>query len=96
MSYVVLAEFDVAQELLEDFLTAARRDSEQSVAREPGCLRFDINLDKGSVPARVMFYEVYTDSAAFAFHLTTDHLAEFQKILPSVTEKPARFFEQLE
>lgn len=95
MSYVVLPSFDVTEDKLDAFLKAARADAEQSVATEPGCLQFDVFIDKETNPIRVMFYEVYTDRAAFEKHLETPHLAAFRDSLHLCKEGPVQFFERL-
>ena len=41
---------------------------------EPGCLRFDLLRDKSS-PNTFVFYEVYTDADAVAFHREQPHYA---------------------
>lgn len=95
MSYVVLPEFHVGADRLEAFLMAARADAEASLAGEPGCLQFDVFVDREAAPARVMFYEVYADRAAFDAHLETPHLAAFRKALSLCEELPVRFFERI-
>jgi quinol monooxygenase YgiN len=95
MSYVVLPSFDVAEDNLDDFLAAGRADAEQSVATEPGCLQFDIVIDREVRPIQVAFYEVYADRAAFEAHLKTPHLAAFRESLHLCMEGPVRFFERL-
>ena len=75
--YVIIAEFEVKPDKLEQFLELARTDASQSVAREPGCHQFDVTLDREQ-PNRVVLYEVYEDEAAFNAHLETPHLAAFR------------------
>jgi quinol monooxygenase YgiN len=95
VTYVVLPRFDVAEDNLGAFLDAARADAEQSVATEPGCLQFDIVIDREARPLRVVFYEVYADRDAFEAHLLTPHLATFRESLHLCVEGPVRFFERL-
>ncbi|QFI68808.1 putative quinol monooxygenase [Sinorhizobium alkalisoli] len=95
MSYVVLPQFDVAEDRLETFLEAARDDAENSVANEPGCQQFDVVVDRRVSPIKVMFYEVYDDRAAFEAHLKTPHLARFRQALSLVTEGSVGFFERV-
>ncbi|SLN26704.1 Autoinducer 2-degrading protein LsrG [Aquimixticola soesokkakensis] len=94
MSYVVLPEFHVTPDNQAAFLDAARADAEASVATEAGCLQFDVIVDDSATPIRVMFYEVYTDRAAFEAHLQTPHLAAFRQALALCTELPVRQFER--
>jgi quinol monooxygenase YgiN len=91
-AFVVIAEFEVKAERVGDFLALARDDARHSLADEPGCRQFDIvQLDE--LPARVMFYEVYDDRAAFDAHLRTPHLDRFRAGFPAliVAERPVRF-----
>jgi quinol monooxygenase YgiN len=95
VSYVVLPSFDVAEENLEAFLAAGRADAEASMAAEPGCLQFDVVVDRDVRPIRVVFYEVYADRTAFEAHLQTPHLADFRDSLHLCLEGPVQFFERL-
>lgn len=95
MSYVVLAEFHVTPENLDAFLTAARADAAASLALEAGCRQFDVVVDRGQTPARVLFYEVYTDRAAFEAHLQTPHVMAFRQALALCAEQPVRFLERV-
>jgi quinol monooxygenase YgiN len=90
--FVVVAEFEVKADCLGDFLTLARDDAQHSLADEPGCRQFDV-VELDETPARVMFYEVYDDRAAFDSHLQTPHLARFRAGFPAliVKERTARF-----
>lgn len=91
-AFVVIAEFEVAAARLEAFLVAARQDATRSLADEPGCLQFDINVDEASPSSRVVFYEVYRSREAFDSHLETPHLAAFRDALVLVErELPVRF-----
>ncbi|SEO17307.1 putative quinol monooxygenase [Palleronia pelagia] len=95
MSYVVLPSFEVEDDKLDAFLAAARADATQSVATEPGCRQFDVCVDRSTSPARVTFYEVYDDRAAFDAHLETPHLAAFKESLHLCTEGPVYFLERV-
>ena len=95
MSYVVVPFFEVGEGNLDAFLTAAQADASASLADEPDCLQFDIAVDRTSSPVRVIFYEVYTDRAAFDRHLETPHLAAFRDSLHLCTEGPVQFLERV-
>lgn len=91
-AFTVIAEFEVDAANLEEFMAAAREDATRSLADEPGCLQFDINVDKASTSSRVVFYEVYRSKEAFDDHLETPHLAAFRDFLTLVErELPVRF-----
>ena len=95
MSFVVLPSFEVAEDKLDAFLAAGRADAEASIAAEPGCLQFDVVVDRKARPIRVVFYEVYADRAAFEAHLRTPHLAAFSESLHLCVEGPVQFFDRL-
>ncbi len=95
MSYVVAPSFTVEPERLDRFLDAAREDATRSLADEPGCLQFDVVVDRDVKPVAVMFYEVYTDRTAFEAHLETPHLAAFRTALNLCVEGPVRFYTRI-
>ena len=81
--FVIIAEFEVKPDKLEQFLDLARTDASHSVEREPGCRQFDVTLDREQ-PNRVVLYEIYDDEAAFDAHLKTPHLAAFRAGIESL------------
>jgi quinol monooxygenase YgiN len=81
--FVIVAEFEVKPDKLEQFLELARTDAAHSVEREPGCRQFDVTLDREQ-PNRVLLYEIYDDEAAFDAHLETPHLAAFRADIESL------------
>lgn len=81
-AFVIVAEFEVRPEALEQFLELAKTDAGQSVAKEPGCHQFDVTVDRST--SRVLLYEVYDDQAAFDAHLGTPHLAAFRAGIESL------------
>ncbi|MDP4034176.1 MAG: putative quinol monooxygenase [Pseudorhodobacter sp.] len=95
MSFVVLPEFHVAPEKLTAFLEAARADAAASLAHESGCLQFDVVVQQGEGPTKVLFYEVYTDRAAFDAHLQTPHLTAFRAALHLCDEQPVQFLSRV-
>lgn len=95
MTYVVLPSFEVDPHNLDAFLTAARADAAASLADEPGCLQFDIAVDRAASPVRVVFYEVYTDRAAFDRHLETPHLQAFRASLHLCRQGPVQFLDRV-
>jgi quinol monooxygenase YgiN len=70
--YVIVAEVTVAPEPLAEFITHSLADGRDSVANEPGCRQFDVDVAADGSPT-VVFYEVYDDRAAFEAHLQTPH-----------------------
>jgi len=71
-AYVVIAEVAVVPERLAEFITHSLNDGRDSVANEPGCRQFDVDVAADGAPT-VVFYEVYDNRAAFDAHLQTPH-----------------------
>ena len=61
---------------LDAFLSLIRENAATSRTQEPGCHQFDVATDPER-PDEVFLYELYSDAAAFAHHLTTAHFATF-------------------
>ncbi|HSW25235.1 MAG TPA: putative quinol monooxygenase [Burkholderiaceae bacterium] len=61
-------EPDKVDALMEILLANAKAARET----EPGCLHFDVNVDKED-PTKIMYYEVYRDQAAIDAHAQTAH-----------------------
>ena len=73
---VILVEFLVKPEFVERFGGLIATNAKASVAREPGCQRFDVLLGPEE-PRRVWLYEIYDDEAAFEAHLKSQHFKAF-------------------
>jgi quinol monooxygenase YgiN len=56
----------------------------RAVRREPGCVTFTA-YEARDTPGRFYLYEVYTDAAAFAAHLRTDHVHTFISAIPDLS-----------
>jgi quinol monooxygenase YgiN len=95
MTFVVVPSFDLAHENVEAFLAAARADAEQTLATEPGCLQFDVVIDRGARPVGVVFDEVHADRTTFDAHLKAQHLAAFCASLHLCADGPVRFYDRL-
>jgi quinol monooxygenase YgiN len=88
--FVIVAEFEVEPDSIEQFLELAKADASQSVAKEPGCRQFDVTLER-EAENRVLLYEIYDDEAAFDAHLQTAHLKAFRDgIEPLVLNRMVR------
>ena len=70
--YIVMVQFNVKPDKVDEFLEASKGDGRGSVTHEYGCHRFDVIQDTTD-PTRVAFTEVYDDRAAFDVHTTQDH-----------------------
>jgi quinol monooxygenase YgiN len=73
---VVTVRFDAAAGWEEAFLTRVRRQAADSLAREPGCSRFDVCTPEAGA-GQVLLYEIYDDAAAFDLHLKSEHFLAF-------------------
>lgn len=60
------------EEEVRDYLLRAAVES----MKEPECTLFDVCQDNEN-PRRFFLYEVYRNDAAFDFHKTTEHFAEW-------------------
>jgi quinol monooxygenase YgiN len=77
-SFVLLVRVEVQPDRIEEALHLLTIDAEKSLTDENGgCLTFDVL--RGDAPNKLIFYEVYTDEAAFQFHCTTPHFNEWMK-----------------
>ena len=94
-AFVVIAEFVVKEGMLEVFLAHAFDDAQNSLAKEPGCLQFDV-LRTPDHPNGVLFYEVYQSRQAFDEHLKTPHVDKFRALLSEDVhaEQPVRTLER--
>ncbi len=93
--YAVTVQFVIQDQKMETFLPLVMENAEVSLTQEEHCRRFDVLTDPGC-PDEVFLYELYTDSAAFAHHLASDHFNAFaQATAPLVTEKQVRTYRQV-
>jgi autoinducer 2-degrading protein len=82
----------VKPEHVNEYLEMARYDAEHSRQDEPGCLRFDVVIDR-DMPNRFYFYEVYRDEAALEAHRQTAHFRRyFEQVQPWLASPPERRF----
>ena len=85
--YVVLVNLIVQPEHIVAFEKAAIRNARTSVTEEQGCHRFDVSQIETS-PVEWMFYELYTDRAAFYYLHAQQHFLEYDEtVRPYVTSK---------
>lgn len=74
--YVVTVSFEIHPGQGARFLEQMRRQAADSLAKEPGCHRFDVCIDP-EARERVFLYELYEDRAAFDLHLASEHFRAF-------------------
>jgi (4S)-4-hydroxy-5-phosphonooxypentane-2,3-dione isomerase len=78
--YHIASYFDVPADRREDFVAAAIEDGRDSVANEPGTLRFELIQDE-KTPTRFYLDEAYADREAFEVHATGPHYAKFFSLI---------------
>jgi len=76
--YAITVTFELEDGAAEQFHSLVAENARQSVALEPGCLRFDV-LCHVSRRQEVFLYEIYTDAAAFDAHLASAHFRSFDE-----------------
>lgn len=75
-NFVLIAELQVKPESVAKFVPLILANAQASVAREPGCLQFDVTQQEDD-PTKFALYEVYTDAALFDAHGKMPHVQEF-------------------
>jgi len=76
--FVVTVKFEAEPKHSAAFLARVSQQATDSLAGEPGCLRFDVCIDRER-EERVFLYEIYDDAAAFQAHLGTAHFRAFDR-----------------
>ncbi|MER7812048.1 putative quinol monooxygenase [Streptomyces sp900116325] len=74
--YQFLVSFTVPPEHRDDFVRAAQRTARDSLANEPGSLRFELLADEEN-PDLFYLNEAYADVDAFNAHASGPHFAAF-------------------
>lgn len=74
--FVLIAELQVKPDAVEKFVPLILANAQASVAKEPGCLQFDVT-QQADDPTKFALYEVYADAAAFEAHGKGPHVQEF-------------------
>ena len=83
---VIVASFKVKPDCIDAFIDASKADAESSVANEPGCHQFDVNVDPKN-PTHFMFYEVYEDQDAIDAHRESPHFKTFFDAIQNLIEE---------
>jgi quinol monooxygenase YgiN len=77
--FIVLVVLQVKSELIDEFKTAILTNAQLSVARDPGCVRFDV-LQQQDDPTRWFLYEVYDSEQAWLDHRKAAHFLAFMEV----------------
>ena len=91
---IAFAEVNIELEegAAEMFRRLVAENARQSVALEPGCIRFDV-LYPATRTHEVFLYEIYTDQAAFDIHLASSKLLKCAEATrPLVRKKTVNAF----
>ena len=88
MSKIALVvDLKIAAGRMEEFLARVQRHGETCLAKEEGCLRFDV-LAPVEGGDQVFLYEVYADQAAVDTHLSTPRMAQYlEETGPMIAER---------
>ena len=85
--HIVLVQVTVRPDMLDEFERALLHNARESVAHDPGCLRFDVSQHADD-PTRWVLHEVYETPAAHALHRQSPHFLAYDAIAArAVTEK---------
>jgi (4S)-4-hydroxy-5-phosphonooxypentane-2,3-dione isomerase len=93
--FVVVVEFTLKPAHREAFVAAMIANARTSLADEPGCHHFDVNVSPDD-PLCIHLYELYDDRAAFDAHLQSAHFLSFNETVRDyVADKRVRFYRRL-
>ena len=77
--HVVSIQVTVKKELLDEFEQAILHNARESVARDNGCLRFDVSQAVDD-PTVWLYHEVYDGPEAHAAHRQSEHFLMYQVV----------------
>src|SRR5688500_7968034 len=77
--HIVLVLVSVRLELLEEFEQALLHNARESVARDPGCIRFDVSQQQDD-PTRWVHYELYDSPDAHAAHRRSPRCLAYEAV----------------
>ncbi|WP_236471417.1 putative quinol monooxygenase [Pseudomonas syringae] len=77
-TFIVIAKIALHPDALAAFLPVAAADASDSLAKEAGCIAFNILVPEDD-ETYVVFHEIYRDRAAFDLHLTQPHFHVFER-----------------
>jgi len=84
---VRMAQLDIDPARLADYTRAVREEMEDAVRLEAGVLAIYAVAEKGN-PARLHFFEIYTNEAAYTSHRETPHFRKYLAITqPMIRER---------
>ena len=85
--HIVSVSVTVKKELLAEFEQAILQNARESLAKDKGCLRFDVSQAYDD-PTLWLFHEVYDAPEAHTAHRQSSHFLAYQQVEQrAVTEK---------
>lgn len=85
--HIVLVLVTIRPEMRTEFEQALLHNARESVARDPGCRRFDVSQDTDD-PNRWVLHEVYEQPADHAAHRQSPHFLAYDAVAQrAVVEK---------
>ena len=75
MPFTVAAALRIKEEHVAAFTELVKRHAANTVTREPGCISFEVSVDRDD-PQRFIFYEVYLSEGDFEAHTETAWLKQ--------------------
>ena len=76
MPYVRIAELEIDPAQLDAYKSSVKEEMEASVRVEPGVLAIYAVAEKDD-PAKLRFFEIYADEAAYRSHRETVHFKKY-------------------
>ena len=86
---ILWLEMIVKPEHRAEFLEALWEDATGALDNEPGCLRFDVNVDTEN-PNRFLLFEVYRDAEARRIHRAAPYLKPVSAGLDTWVSEPSK------
>ena len=77
--HIVLVVVRIRPESAQEFESAVLQNARESVAKDPGCLRFDVSQARED-PAQWILHEVYTDQEAHTAHRRSPHFLAYAAV----------------
>ena len=88
MPFVVIADLKVKKQHIVEFVRRIRRHAKNTVTREPGCISFEVGVDRDD-PCRLVLYEVYASEEDFRKHLEMPHMKKHLSETASMMDREA-------
>lgn len=87
--FVITVLFNVKPGYLDEIKPLMFGNAVTSLTDEEGCLQFDV-VQRQDDDHAFIFYEIYSDKAAFDFHLKTNHSIAFNNKLKELGDNTTR------